>query len=319
DVCSSDLRRQAHPQHPAQGRRHGGRRRRCHAAGRTRGTGAVDRGRVGLERGGPGAGARRLCGGACSPGATAARGRCLLRRGDGECRGPRPARQSPRAAAAAGEAPGRGGGAGAAVDLKAGRAAAAVKGSCTLRRYPAAMPALPRAALLLLFAMAGGAHAASISSVEIVGLDEEMEENVRTSLSLVDAIGSDVTWRRLAYMMRAAGDETREALEPFGYYAPRIVVERVRDGDRRVVLDTAAQEEQDAADSAAATAQVVREAGAARAAAQAPVQVVITVEPGEPVRVRRADIAILGDGHDDRYLQDELDDFVPRQGSILDH
>src|SRR5690606_9182441 len=182
------------------------------------------------------------------------------------------------------------------------------------------MPSPSRAAaLLLLFAIAGGARAASVSAVEIVGLDEEMEENVRTSLSLVDAIGSEVTWRRLAYMMRAAGDETREALEPFGYYAPRIVVERVRDGDRRVVLDTAAQEEQDAADSAAATAQVVREAGAARAAAQAPVQVVITVEPGEPVRVRRADIAILGDGHDDRYLQDELDDFVPRRGSILDH
>ena len=185
------------------------------------------------------------------------------------------------------------------------------------------MPAFPRAAaILLLSAFAGSVHAASVSSVEITGLDEEMEENVRTSLSLVDAIGSEVTWRRLAYMMRAAGDETREALEPFGYYSPRIVVERVRGGERRVVLDTAAQEEQEASDSAAATAQAVREAGStARAAgnAQAPVSVVITVEPGEPVRVRRADIAILGDGHDDRYLQEELDDFIPREGSILDH
>src|SRR5690606_24913918 len=69
------------------------------------------------------------------------------------------------------------------------------------------------------------------------------------------------------------------------------------------------------------TAEVVREAGAARerGAAQLPVSVVITVEPGEPVRVRRADIAIIGDGHDDPYLGDEVDDFVPRQGSILDH
>ena len=185
------------------------------------------------------------------------------------------------------------------------------------------MPAFPRAAaVLLLSAFAGSVHAASVSSVEINGLDEEMEDNVRTSLSLVDAIGSEVTWRRLAYMMRAAGDETREALQPFGYYSPRIVVERVRGGDRRVVLDTAAQEEQEASDSAAATAQAVREAGStARAAgdAQAPVSVVITVEPGEPVRVRRADIAILGDGNDDRYLQDELEDFIPREGSILHH
>ena len=104
------------------------------------------------------------------------------------------------------------------------------------------MPAFPRAAAtLLLFAIAGSVHAASVSSVQVVGLDEEMEENVRTSLSLVDAIGSEVSWRRLAYMMRAAGDETREALEPFGYYSSRIVIERVRDGDRRVILHTAAE------------------------------------------------------------------------------
>src|SRR5690606_3543694 len=195
----------------------------------------------------------------------------------------------------------------------------AVNGSCTRRRYPSAMPAFPRAALLLaLCAVPGGVHAASVSSVEVQGLDEAMEENVRTSLSLVDAIGRDVSWRRLAYMMRAAGEEAREALEPFGYYSPRIVVERVRSGDRRVVLDTAAQESEAPADTAAATAAVVREAGgaAARVAQQAPLQVVITVEPGDPVRVRHADIAIIGDANDDPYLQDELLDFVPRQDSI---
>jgi len=180
---------------------------------------------------------------------------------------------------------------------------------------PRALPAI------LLLASIGTVHAASVSSVEIKGLDDEMEDNVRTSLSLVDAIGDDVTWRRLAYMLRAAGDETREALEPFGYYSPRIVVERVRDGQRQVVLDTAAEADDELGSSAAATAEVVREAGAARArgAGQAPLQVVITVEPGEPVRVRRADIAIIGSGNNDPYLQEELDDFIPRQGSILHH
>src|SRR5690606_11602571 len=180
------------------------------------------------------------------------------------------------------------------------------------------------AAILIAFAcsaLTGNAHAASVASVEIRGLDEAMEENVRTSLSLVEALDDEVTWRRLAYMMRAAGDETREALEPFGYYSPRIVVERVRGDDRRVILDTAAATEQEAADSAAATAQAVREAGQARAAGgpDVPVSVVITVEPGEPVRVRRADIAIIGEGQSDRYLQEELDAFIPREGSILDH
>ncbi|MGY1458021.1 autotransporter assembly complex protein TamA [Luteimonas sp. A534] len=170
-------------------------------------------------------------------------------------------------------------------------------------------------------AFSGNAHAASVASVEIRGLDQAMEQNVRTSLSLVGAMDDEVSWRRLAYMLRAAGDETREALEPFGYYSPRIVVERVRGDDRRVVLDTAAEDDAARGDSAAATAEVVREAGSARerGAAQLPVSVVITVEPGEPVRVRRADIAIIGDGHDDPYLSDEVDDFIPRQGSILDH
>src|SRR5690606_19900664 len=57
----------------------------------------------------------------------------------------------------------------------------------------------------------------------------------------------------------------------------------------------------------------------ARDDAQAPISVVITVEPGDPVRVRRADIAIIGDGHDDPYLSEEVDDFVPREGSVLHH
>src|SRR5690606_40000682 len=179
-----------------------------------------------------------------------------------------------------------------------------VNRASTRPRYPSSMHP-PRRALLaaLLLAATGGAHAVSVSSVEVKGLDDEMEENVRTSLSLVDAIGDELGWRRLGYMLRAADDETREALEPFGYYSPRIVVERVRNGERRVVLDTAATDGQDAADTAAATAAVVREAdrdpGRARDDAQAPISVVITVEPGDPVRVRRADIAIIGDGHDD--------------------
>src|SRR5690554_930970 len=187
------------------------------------------------------------------------------------------------------------------------------------------MPTPRRAAVAaILIAVAGSAftgiaRAASVASVEIRGLDEAMEDNVRTSLSLVEALDDEVSWRRLAYMLRAAGDETREALEPFGYYSPRIVVERVRGGDRRVVLDTAAEEGAASSDSAATTAEVVREAGATRGAAQLPVSVVITVEPGEPVRVRRADIAIIGEGHDDPYLGEELEDFIPRQGSVLDH
>ncbi len=184
-------------------------------------------------------------------------------------------------------------------------------------------PAFRVAVAAFLLSIGGLAHAVTVSSVEIRGLDDELEKNVRASLSLNGAIGSELTARRLGYMLRAAGDETREALEPFGYYSPRIVVERQRDGTSRIVLDTAA-DPQDEAESIAAVTREVRATDTGGAAAGAdttrgPVSVVITIEPGEPVRVRRADIAILGDGNDDRYLEEELDDFLPREGSIFHH
>ena len=143
-------------------------------------------------------------------------------------------------------------------------------------------PVLPRtaAAALLLFAC-GAADAATVRSVEIHGLDDAMTENVRVSLSLVDAIGKDLRGRRLGYLVRAADVETREALEPFGYYSPQITVERNR-GDGGL-------------------------------------DVVITVDPGEPVRVRDADIAIIGEGGRDRYLKQDLGEFQPDTGDVFNH
>ncbi|MBW3550456.1 MAG: autotransporter assembly complex protein TamA [Proteobacteria bacterium] len=143
---------------------------------------------------------------------------------------------------------------------------------------------LPRrtlAAAALCLLAHGTAHAAQVGSVEIVGLDEPMTENVRLSLSLVEAVGTEVSARRLAYLIREANDEAREALQPFGYYDPQISVERTRDG--------------------AATG------------------VTITVVPGQPVTVRRADIAIIGEGNRDRYLREDLAEFEPQPGEVLDH
>src|SRR5690606_10906307 len=104
---------------------------------------------------------------------------------------------------------------------------------------------------------------------------------VRVSLSLVDAIGKDLAGRRLGYLVREAEDETREALEPFGYYSPQVTVERNR-GDGGL-------------------------------------DVVITVDPGEPVRVRDADIAILGEGGGDRYLKQDLGKFQPNAADVFAH
>ena len=131
---------------------------------------------------------------------------------------------------------------------------------------------------------AAGAQAARVARVDIRGLDEAMATNVRSSLSLVDAIGKDVSGRRMAYLVREAEAETREALEPFGYYSPTITVERTRNEDASV-----------------------------------PVIVTVTVHAGEPVRVRGFNVGIDGEGANDRYLREEIDAFRPRTGEVFDH
>ena len=71
------------------------------------------------------------------------------------------------------------------------------------------------------------AAAITVTRVDVSGLDDElMAENVRVSLALNDAIGKDLSARRLNYLLREAEAETREALEPFGYYSPTIVIQR---------------------------------------------------------------------------------------------
>ena len=102
--------------------------------------------------------------------------------------------------------------------------------------------------------------------------------NVRSRVSLEDAIGKEVSGRGLAYLVREAEDETREALEPFGYYSPDIAI--------------------------------TESAAGAALAEDAPVSVIIVVRPGEPVRIRSAQVAMLGDAEDDRYLKEEIDAFT---------
>lgn len=190
------------------------------------------------------------------------------------------------------------------------------------------MPRLPRlltAGALCLLAT-GGAHAATVANVEILGLDDEvMALNVRVSLSLVEAIGKDVSGRRLAYLLREAESETREALEPFGYYSPRITVERIRDGVKTVVGDSTAAPAVSSAsvpadtDVDAPTAATESPPPGERSANASPVSVTITVELGEPVTVRRANIAIEGEGGKDKYLREDLGEFRPQTGEVFDH
>lgn len=209
------------------------------------------------------------------------------------------------------------------------------------------MPVIFRLAFAVVssFAIAGAAQAAQVSKVEIHGLDEAMTQNVRVSLSLVDTIGKDVSGRRLGYLLREAENEAREALEPFGYYSPTIKIEDSRgtrriatsegtdpnapaEGDRSAAdavatADTgadarAAASDADTAQAATPAADASTQAAPARAASP-PITVTLTIDKGEPVKVRRSDVAILGAGSDDRYLKQDLAAFKPGPDQVFEH
>jgi translocation and assembly module TamA len=176
------------------------------------------------------------------------------------------------------------------------------------------------AAIAMLYAIAMPAQAVRIAQVDVRGLDEAMTENVRVNLSLEDSLGKVVTGRRMAYLVRVAEDETREALEPFGYYSPTITIQRSdRDAPQpRRDADTGEAEStpRAAPETPAGAASGDDAPGANR---ERPVVVTITVAPGEPVRVRNETVAIEGDASDDRYLNEEIAAFLPQPGAVFEH
>lgn len=172
------------------------------------------------------------------------------------------------------------------------------------------------------------ALAAKVDKVEIRGLaDEAMEANVRSALSLNDELGKELRARRLGYLLRVAEDETRRALEPFGYYAPTITVirsdrpeggahtarddadDRAGDGDGE---DAASGDRADSLDGAGNRDR--RGGGRDRM-----LTVTIRIEPGDPVRVRDFRLGVDGPASRDPGVAAALALFHPRAGEVLDH
>lgn len=135
--------------------------------------------------------------------------------------------------------------------------------------------------LLMLFCLAcASAQAAQVKRVDIRGLDEAIANNVRDALSLEDAIGKQVSDRRLDYLLEQAEAETRDVLEPYGYYSPQIRV--TASSDRNALVVT------------------------------------IDVQRGEPVRVRKVAYDIEGPGAQDQYLTQDIDATRPHTGTVFD-
>ncbi|QIL19505.1 autotransporter assembly complex family protein [Thermomonas sp. HDW16] len=150
------------------------------------------------------------------------------------------------------------------------------------------------------------ASAITVTRVDVSGLpDESMAQNVRVSLSLNDSMGKNLSGRRLAYLLREAEAETREALEPFGYYSPTIVIQR---SDRSVPEGA---ETQPAARTATADADSGEDTRT--------LTVSIRVEPGSPVRVRAWNVGVEGEAGEDAGVRRALASFAPRKGDVLDH
>lgn len=97
------------------------------------------------------------------------------------------------------------------------------------------MPGVPRrtpragnAALLL--ALGIPACAGAGIAVEVDGLDDELRESVLASVEIAQYGDRQVTPARARYLHQRARDQIELALEPFGYYNPRIEAELRPDG-----------------------------------------------------------------------------------------
>ena len=152
---------------------------------------------------------------------------------------------------------------------------------------PSALGSLPAAALLvaLLAGAPGGARALELRQVQVQGLeDEQMRDNVDDALSLQrlnPKRRKAISESRLSYLLRQVPGEVRSALEPFGYYDPSVDAQVQRDGDA--------------------------------------VTVVVSVRPGEPVRVRGRELRVTGAGSGDTALMQRLQRFGPRQDQPFHH
>jgi translocation and assembly module TamA len=155
------------------------------------------------------------------------------------------------------------------------------------------------------------ASAITVTRVELSGLDDPlMAQNVRVALSLSDAVGKDVSGRRLGYLLREAEAEIREALEPFGYYSPTITIQR---------SDRNAPEGSETDEGSTAGMRDMQDDGDGAARRARTLTVSIRVEPGVPVRVRGFEVGVDGAAAGDRAVAEALQAFAPRTGAVLDH
>ena len=125
----------------------------------------------------------------------------------------------------------------------------------------------------------GSAAADTVTSIQIRGLQPVQEANVRARLSLVKLLGRELGEQRMDYLLLETEREARQALEPYGYFSPAIHVTPPPGGNGALLIE-------------------------------------ITL--GEPVRVRKTNVALIGPGASDPVLARAVAGFAPKPGAVFD-
>ncbi len=136
-------------------------------------------------------------------------------------------------------------------------------------------------AVLMVLTLAGQPVWAEPVRVDISGVGGEMLNNVRSYLSISRYVGKDLSEARVRQLHVKAAAEISQALQPFGYYEPKVQTSiKLIDG------------------------QWLAHYG---------------IDPGVATRISRIDIQLLGKGQDDPLLTKPVADFPLKVGDVIDH
>jgi translocation and assembly module TamA len=141
----------------------------------------------------------------------------------------------------------------------------------------------PRLILCLLLLLAGlpaTLHAARVK-VEVEGVRRELERNIRSALSLEREDDDKLDETAIRRLHDEATGEIEEALQPYGYYKPRIRSELRQEGDRWIAR--------------------------------------YEVDEGPAIKIASVDLRLTGAGADDPNFQRIRAEFPVKQGDVLVH
>ncbi len=136
--------------------------------------------------------------------------------------------------------------------------------------------------LLLSLCVSSTAFGAVRLDVNVNGVEGEIKDNILSYLSIEQQkVNPDLATGRVRRLYNKANGEIRDALQPFGYYEPKIESTLEHEDDNWTAT--------------------------------------YTIDPGRPVIVSSIDIRISGEGADDNIFQNLVKNFPLREGDILVH